>query len=332
MTSILARVRGAFAPPGVTAALEISATHVSVATVEWERAGPRLTHHARRPLPDGALTPHLTSDNIRDRDAVVAAVRNVLDQLPKRPAQVGLAVPDSVAKVSFVQLEQVPARRADLHRLVAWQVKKAVPFRMEEAQMAYTSGAPHGERGRQFVVTLVRRDIVQAYESVCADAGVHAGVVDLTSFNLINTVLTAPTDDDADWLFMYLAPEYCTLAILRGEHLIFFRNRPASEDAMLTDLVYQTAMYYEDHLARNGARGLTRSVLVDATSAAAQGTSAPSADGGRIRRMLEERLHTRVNDVWSDPGLRWGTEIAPSMISSLAAPVGLLLRGRVATH
>ena len=328
MTGVLERARRALVPPGATAALEIASTHVAVATVAWGRTGPRLTGHARRPLPGGAVTPHVTEDNIHEGKVVAAAIRDVLDQLPKRPARVALAVPDAVAKVSFVQLEQVPARRADLHRLVAWQVKKAAPFRLEDAQMAFTAGAPHGTRGRQFVVTLVKRTIVQTYESVCADAGVHAGVVDLTSFNVINAVLAAPPDD-ADWLFMYRAPDYCTLAILRGEHPIFFRSRPAADETMLTDLVYQTAMYYEDHLARSDAQRLTRSVLVDATPEGASEVSDSAADRRRVSRMLEDRLHTRVDDVSSAPGLGWGTNVARSMISCLAAPVGLLLRGRV---
>ena len=43
-----------------------------------------------------------------------------------------------------------------------------------------------------------------------------------------------------------------TLAILRGPHLIFFRNRAAETDGTLADLVHQTAMYYEDRLSGGG--------------------------------------------------------------------------------
>ena len=37
--------------------------------------------------------------------------------------------------------------------------------------------------------------------------------------------------------------------IMRGEHVIFFRNRPEGDEASIADLVHQTAMYYQDRLS-----------------------------------------------------------------------------------
>ena len=42
------------------------------------------------------------------------------------------------------------------------------------------------------------------------------------------------------------------MAILRGQHLVFFRNRAADGEAGLADMVHQTAMYYEDRLSGSG--------------------------------------------------------------------------------
>ena len=39
------------------------------------------------------------------------------------------------------------------------------------------------------VVTAMRRDIVQEYEAVCAAAGLHAGTIDLATFNVVNLAL-----------------------------------------------------------------------------------------------------------------------------------------------
>ena len=55
--------------------------------------------------------PSLTAANIHDRAAVVAALDRVLERVG-RPRRIGLVVPDSVAKVSLVRFEQVPARAA----------------------------------------------------------------------------------------------------------------------------------------------------------------------------------------------------------------------------
>ena len=64
-----------------------------------------------------------------------------------KPRRVGLVVPDPVAKVSLVRFERVPARGQDLAELVRWQVRKAAPFRIEDAQVAFTPG-PRAARRR----------------------------------------------------------------------------------------------------------------------------------------------------------------------------------------
>jgi len=226
--------------------------------------------------------------------------------------------------VSLVRFEQVPARTADLDQLVRWQVRKAAPFAIEEAQVSYVPGQ-RATDGQEFIVSLARRDVVEEYEALCADAGAHAGVVDLATFNVVNVVLAGSAPSLVDWLLVNVAPDYASIAIMRGEHLIFFRNRAAETEGTLADLVHQTAMYYEDRL--EGA-GFGRVLLAGAAGAGA----AQAGDIEHLRRSLQERLATPVETV--DPraaaGLTDRIVAAPALLDTLAPLVGLLLRGREA--
>jgi hypothetical protein len=76
-----------------------------------------------------------------------------------------------------------------------------------------------------------------------------------------------------------------TLAVIRGEHLIFFRHRSEESEGTLADLIHQTAMYYEDRL--NGT-GIERVWLAGMASM-------PDADA--VRRDLETRLGASVERV-----------------------------------
>ena len=89
---------------------------------------------------------------------------------------------------------------------------------------------------------------MREYEAACAAAGAHAGLVDLATFGLVNAVLASEPRLAGDWLLVHVTPEYGTIVILRGDDLIFFRNRAEGSDESLADLVHQTAMYYEDRL------------------------------------------------------------------------------------
>ena len=307
------------------AAVEIASGRVSAASLEWRSGQPVVAAHATEPLPDGALVPMLTALNIRDRAAVLDVLGRVLERVG-RPRRIGLVIPDVVAKVSLVRFEQVPKRAQDLDQLVRWQVRKSAPFTIEDAQVSYVPGI-HATDGQEYIVSLARRDVVQEYEVLCAEAGAHAGLIDLATFNVINAVLAGAAAPTADWLLVNIAADYASIALLRGPHLIVFRNRVADAEETLADLVHQTAMYYEDRL--KGA-GFARVILAGAAAASA----AQSGNIDQLRRSLEERLTTTVETV--DPrtaaALTDRISAAPALLDTLAPLVGLLLRDRNAVH
>ena len=233
---------------------------------------------------------------------------------------IGLFILDLVAKVSLVRFEKIPSRAQDLDQLVRWQVRKTAPFPIEEAQVSYVRGL-HAPDGQDFIVSLARRTVVEEYERLCADAGSHVGLVDLATFNVINAVLAAPARPTADWLLVNVATDYASIAIVRGEHLIFFRNREAEGDGTLADLVHQSAMYYEDRLKGGG---FARVILA--------GGGQQAADLDQVRRSLEERLTTPVETVDPRPAAALTDRISasPALLDTLAPLVGLLLRSREA--
>jgi Tfp pilus assembly PilM family ATPase len=319
--------------PGV--AVELNARYISAASIEHRGGSPVVSAHAAEALPAGALVPSLTAPNIQNRQAVVSALGRVLEQVG-RPKRVGLVVPDLVAKVSLVRFEQVPSRASDLDQLVRWQVRKTAPFPIDEAQVSFVPGIKvlagadpaGGGAGQEFVVCLARRATIEDYESVCADAGAHAGLVDLATFNVVNAVMAAAPDVAAgasDWLVVSVAPEDASIAILRGPHLIFFRNRAADSEGTLADLFHQARMYYEDRL---GGGGFARAFLTGAAGAG----PLHAADVEQIRRTLQDRLKTVIETI--DPraaaGLTDRISAAPALLEALTPLVGLLLRRREA--
>ena len=326
--SLLSAFRVASTP---AVAVEIASHHVSAAVLDRRSGEAVVSAHASEPLPAGALVPSLTALNAHDRAGIVGALGRVLDQVGGRPRRLALVVPDPVARVSIVHFEKVPARRQDLDQLVRWQVRKAAPFPIEDAQVSYVPGMRTAD-GQDFVVTLARRDIVEEYEGLCAELGAHAGIVDLATLNVLNAVLAggraqgfAGRDNSPastiDWLLVNVTPDSASLAITRGENLIFFRNRSEAEGT-LAELVHQTAMYYEDRLS---GHGFGRVLLAGASGA---GGRQAAVDAEHLRRNLEERLDTKVETVDPRIAARVADRItaAPALLDTLAPLVGMLLR------
>lgn len=307
------------ASPPPDAAVEIAPGRVSAAAIGSRGGSVRLHAHAVDALPAGAINASLAPHNIVDRAAVAAGVRAVLARLGTRAGRIALIIPDVAAKVSVIRFEQVPARRDDLDQLVRWQLRKSAPFPVDEACVSYTPGRRDPD-GSEFIVVVARQEVIKEYEDVCLDAGAHAGLVDLATFSVINLALASAGAPRGDWLVVHMRPEYTSIAILREGHLMFFRNRPEGEEETLTDVVHQTAMYYQDRLS---GEGFARVLL---------GGSGRTADAvEQARQSLEERLGTAVEPIDPTSVARLPDRIgAPSgsLIDVLAPLTGILLRAR----
>jgi type IV pilus assembly protein PilM len=306
------------ASPPPDAAVEISPERVAVATMAG-RGNDLVVHgYASEPLPNGAVVASLTAHNIVDRPRVVTAMRAAFDRLGSRPRRVALVIPDLAARVSLLRFDRVPARREDLEQLVRWQLKKSAPFPVDDACVTYS---PAGVRdgGHEFLVAMARREIVREYEGVCDEAGTYAGLVDLATLSVLNLFLSSREAPQGDWLVVHMQPEYTTLAIVRGQDVIFYRSRPEGDHDSLADLVHQTVMYYQDRLSGQGFQH----VLLG--GAGRMPGSLHSAAQG-----LEERLGASVEPI--DPtrvaALRDRITVSPDLMDLLAPLVGMLVRTR----
>ena len=309
-------LRSLLTTPGPTVAVSIVPEHVIAVQVESRRQEVVVRGHAQAPLPPGAVSPALVGPNLADPPLVAEAVDDVLDQLPRRPRRVALLLPDGAAKVSMVRFATVPARVADLEEMIRWQVRKTVPFSVDETQLDWSRGRLTAGGEQEFVVVLARRTVVQEYEQVCTAAGIHAGLVDLLGFSLMDTALAhGAGDDDVDWLLVHMGPGSSTLVVVRGRHPLLFRT-VTSDGESLGDVVHQTAMYYEDRL---GGSGLSCAIV-------AGGNATP--DGAdAIQRVIEDRLAIAVEPIAARmaPLVPEGNGVDSAVLNGLAAPIGVLL-------
>ena len=301
---------------GPDAAVEFAGHRIVAVRLERRGAAAGVAAHAVVPLAPGALVPALGTANVIARPAVAGALAAALERIG-RPARLGVVLADPVARVSLIRFQHVPGRAAELEQLIRWQMKKALPFAVEEAQVTYAPAGRTAE-GQEFLVTLARTDVVREYEALCADAGAVPGLVDVSITSVINAVLASTPADGGDRLLVHAAPDSTSLAVLRGATVVLLRNRASDGDGSLADLVHQTAMYYEDRL---GGRGFSQ-VLVSGGMDAGVG----EADAA-LRHDLHERLGVPVRalDASTVSTLHPGA-LSADVGRALLPTAGLLLR------
>jgi Tfp pilus assembly PilM family ATPase len=309
-----------FAPTPPTIAIEMATRRLTVVEIGRAASGMSIVGYASEALPDDAIVPALSGVNIPNSTVVVDALKRALERAGIRAAgRTALIVPDTVARVSLLPFQQLPARASDVEQLLRWQVKKSTPFPVEDAQLSWVQ-AHRTETGPVLAVSVARREVIAQYESIVSSVGMHAGIVDLASFNVMNAVIGGGAAPASDWLLVAMAPEATTLAIGRGADLMFYRHRTAVEDETLSALVHQTSMYHEDRL---GGKRFSRVWLCGGGIGQAAETA---------RREISARLNVPVEVVDVRTAAELGAKAGTStdVLDALAAPIGVLLRDRKA--
>ena len=202
-------------------AVEIRAEGVVAARAE--DAAALLTAVSRADLADGAVTPGLKPGNIVDKSAVTAAVRRVLDNIAgsgrERSRDVTVIVPDSAARVLFVDFDQLPSKTAEALPVVRFRLKKLLPFDADDAMVSYQVMSTEKDSVKLLAVAMPKA-VLEEYESVLLAAGYLPGAV------LPSTLAALAGLDEAESavLVVNAGMGAVTTAIVRAGTLLLHRS------------------------------------------------------------------------------------------------------------
>jgi type IV pilus assembly protein PilM len=222
---------------------------------------PLVTAYKEAPLPAGTVVPSLTRANFSDAAPVEQAIRTVLHGVAPREDRVCLVLPDSVARVSILRFNRMPATRREVVDLIRFRMQKVLPFKVEEAALDYQLLSDPATLEPDFLVTLAQRTVLFQYERLLTGTGRLPGLVDLESFNLVNLLARSAGHGElekADWALVNAAPGYLTVIFFRNGSLCFYRSKAlaeeerASGDRLVVALrreLASCAAFYREHLS-----------------------------------------------------------------------------------
>ena len=249
------------------------------------------------------------------------SVRRSIGASARVPRRVALLLPDVAAQACLSSASsRCRSRRDDLESARALASQEVRPVPIEEACARRVAGRSRGGRKRRV------RGRRRAHGQPCAStsavrAGRHGGRARryLSTFGVINLLLASNLGARGDWLVVHMRPEYASIAIMRRDDMLFFRNRAEGDAEALEDVVHQTAMYDQDRLE---GRGFSRILL--------GGIGRLQGEVDLARRNLEARMGTVVEPIDPTRGAALTDRIhaTPELMATLSPLVGMLLRTR----
>jgi type IV pilus assembly protein PilM len=223
-------------------ACEIAADRVLVGRLAED--GRSLEASAARELAPGSVIPDLVEGNLRQREAVSAAVQSALGSVGARSHDVIAIVPDAAVRVVLLEFDTLPADSEEAAGVVRFRMKKSLPFDVDKARVSYH--AQKSSEGVRVVAAVALASVVEDYEAAFRDAGFSPGVV-------LPSMLAAlgAAEGQRPTLVVKVDARTTSIAILNDEQLQLFRTLENTRGVTITgeqlaEEVYPSVVFFQD--------------------------------------------------------------------------------------
>jgi type IV pilus assembly protein PilM len=157
-------------------AFEVAADGIAISRTRPPAA---LQHVALAP---SVIAPSPVKENILDPAAFAAAVRNLTPpSTGRRKRGATLILPDNCVRIAVLDFDTLPQKEEERRPLINFRLRKSVPFDIDEAALSYFPQA-----GKKVIVALAPSEIVAHYETAFRAAGLHPGLVTVSSLAMLD--------------------------------------------------------------------------------------------------------------------------------------------------
>ncbi len=249
-----------FRPQYPPLALEVGDSCLHLVRVDRTKDKKLVVRRYRRiEVPEGAMQVEFGKPNILRPADVGKALFHALEREGIEARGVSLVLPDHLARTALLHLGEHPSRREEVLELIRWKLRKAVPFKIEDAEIDYQMFPAPADGGATLCqAVLILRPVLESYETLMRELGLHVGLVDLSTFNLANLYAPILAEEAGDSFILNVTGSFFALLILRNGVPVFYRAKPytnadqgdaSSKRATVAREVDSSLTYYRERLA-----------------------------------------------------------------------------------
>ncbi len=253
-------------------------------------------------LPEGAVVPGFTGNNVLNGSALRLAISEALAAVRARSRELVAVLPDASVRVTLLDFDTLPEKEQDAAAIVRFRLKKALPFNVDTAALSYHV-TRNGEDVK-VVAAVAPQTVIEEYESAFRDAGYNPGVVVPSTLAALGVV-----DADRPTLIVKVDANTTSVAIVDHGHLRLLRtlenpNGSTVNGAQIAADVFPSVVFFEDTFGSKIERVLLGGLPTMSDIAAA----------------LEAQTGVRVQSLVSGQHLE-ASPVEESVPASLLAPV-----------
>jgi type IV pilus assembly protein PilM len=298
--------------------LDIGSSGVKLVQLKEKKGGYALQAFGTAPLPPEAIV----DGALMNSGAIVSAIQELVEQHKVKVKEVAIGIGGHsviIKKISMPRMSQ-----EELDESIQWEAEQYIPFDVKDVNIDTQILSPEANAAGQMDVLLVaaKKDMINDYTSVCAEAGLTATVVDVDAFAVQNAFEANYELDGQTVVLINVGAAVSNINILSGGATTFTRDITMGGSSFTEEIQKQLNISHEEAEAlKVGGQGETDAVVPQEVERVIQAVA--DQMGGEIQRSLDFFASTSGDARIARVYLSGGTARIPALQKVLEARAGV---------
>src|SRR5919198_2201379 len=299
--------------------LDIGSSNVKLVQLKQKKGGYALHAFGEAKLPpetivDGALM---------NSAAVVQAIQTLVAEQKVKPKEVAIGVRGHSVIIKKIQLPRMS--QEELDESIQWEAEQYIPFDVKDVNIDTQILTSDADATGQMDVLLVaaKKDMINDYTSVCAEAGLTATVVDVDAFAVQNAYEVSYEPAEGDTVVLInVGAAVTNINIIANGTTTFTRDVTMGGNAFTEEIQKQLNISYDEAEAlKVGGQGETDAVVPQEVERVMQGVADQMA--GEIQRSLDFYAASAADNRIARVYLSGGTARIPALFKVIEQRAGV---------
>jgi type IV pilus assembly protein PilM len=299
--------------------LDIGSASVKLVQLKEKRGGYQLQGFGAVPLPPEAIV----DGALMNSAAIVQAIQELVAQQKVKAKEVAIGVRGHSVIIKKITLQRMT--QEELDETIQWEAEQYIPFDVKDVNIDTQILTPEGDAAGQMDVLLVaaKKDMINDYTSVCAEAGLTATVVDVDAFAVQNAYeANYEVDAGQAVVLINVGAAVSNINVLSRGITTFTRDITMGGNAFTEEIQKQLNISYDEAEAlKVGGQGESDAVVPQEVERVIQGVA--DQMGGEIQRSLDFYASTAPDGRVGRVYLSGGTARIPALFKVIEARAGV---------
>ncbi len=208
------------------AGLDINCSGLAFAVLQRAGSASQLKG-ARLQCLDGGLEFSSQRPNIRDTKRFTEALKRGMDLLALKEERIALSLPDQIGRIYLTELDEPFKSHQEGIDILKWKLKGSLPAEPARLKLDFQM-MNKGDDGRlRCLASAVALPILEEYENLIGEAGLHVAVIDFHSLHFFN-YYRSRMDPGEEFMLVGLQTDRWSVQHVSGGALAYQRVRAGS--------------------------------------------------------------------------------------------------------